>query len=85
VYELIDLGYGRCRMVLASVEGEDRAQAALRRLGVMRIATSYPRIAGQHPVTEEIVVPTARLIVKPLPHRSRGEAIDGLPEHLGAV
>ena len=25
VYELIDLGYGRCRMVLASVEGEDRA------------------------------------------------------------
>src|SRR3984885_3444627 len=48
VYELMDLGYGRCRMVLASVEGEDRAEVALRRLGVMRIATKYPRIAARH-------------------------------------
>jgi ATP phosphoribosyltransferase len=48
VYELMDLGYGRCRMVLASVEGEDRAQEALRRLGVVRIATKYPRVAARH-------------------------------------
>ena len=48
VYELIDLGYGRCRMVLASVEGEDRAEEALRRLGVVRIATKYPRVAARH-------------------------------------
>jgi ATP phosphoribosyltransferase len=48
VYELMDLGYGRCRMVLASVEGEDRAEVALRRLGVVRIATKYPRIAARH-------------------------------------
>jgi ATP phosphoribosyltransferase len=48
VYELLDLGYGRCRMVLASAEGEDRAQEALRRLGVVRIATKYPRIAARH-------------------------------------
>jgi ATP phosphoribosyltransferase len=48
VYELMDLGYGRCRMVLASVEGEDRAEEALRRLGVVRIATKYPRIAARH-------------------------------------
>ena len=48
VYELMDLGYGRCRMVLASVEGEDRAEEALRRLGVVTIATKYPRIAGRH-------------------------------------
>src|ERR1700729_2514559 len=46
--ELMDLGYGRCRMVLASVEGEDRAEVALRRLGVVRIATKYPRIAARH-------------------------------------
>ena len=46
VYELVDLGYGRCTMVLATVAGEDRAAEALRRLGVMRIATKYPRIAG---------------------------------------
>jgi ATP phosphoribosyltransferase len=48
VYELLDLGYGRCTMVLASVEGEDRAAEALRRLGVMRIATKYPRVAARY-------------------------------------
>jgi ATP phosphoribosyltransferase len=46
VFELLDLGFGRCRLVLASVEGEpDPATEALRRLGVMRVATKYPRIA----------------------------------------
>jgi ATP phosphoribosyltransferase len=48
VYELADLGFGRCRMVLAGVAGEDRAAEALRRLGVVRIATKYPRIAARH-------------------------------------
>jgi len=48
VYELLDLGYGRCEMVLAGVAGEDRAAEALRRLGVVRIATKYPRIAAEH-------------------------------------
>jgi ATP phosphoribosyltransferase len=48
VYELVDLGYGRCRMVLASAAGEDRAAEALRRLGVMRVATKYPRIATRY-------------------------------------
>lgn len=49
VFELLDLGYGRCRMVLASVEGEpDPAEEALRRLGVVRVATKYPRIAAAH-------------------------------------
>jgi ATP phosphoribosyltransferase len=48
VYELVDLGFGRCRMILAGVAGEDRAQEALRRLGVVRIATKYPRIAAAH-------------------------------------
>jgi ATP phosphoribosyltransferase len=48
VYELVDLGYGRCRMVLAGVAGEDRAEEALRRLGVMRVATKYPRIAARY-------------------------------------
>jgi ATP phosphoribosyltransferase len=45
VFELADLGYGRCRMVLASEAGVDRGAEALKRLGVMRIATKYPRIA----------------------------------------
>jgi ATP phosphoribosyltransferase len=47
VFELLDLGFGRCRMVLASVDDEpDPAAEALRRLGVMRVATKYPRIAA---------------------------------------
>jgi ATP phosphoribosyltransferase len=48
LYELLDLGYGQCTMVLATVAGEDPAAEALRRLGVMRIATKYPRIATRH-------------------------------------
>jgi ATP phosphoribosyltransferase len=48
VYELVDLGYGPCTMVLATVAGEDLAAEALRRLGVVRIATKYPRIAARH-------------------------------------
>jgi ATP phosphoribosyltransferase len=48
VYELADLGYGRCVMVLASVEGEDRTAEALRHLGVARIATKYPKVAARH-------------------------------------
>jgi ATP phosphoribosyltransferase len=48
LYELRDLGYGRCRMVLATVADEDRAAEALRRLGVVRIATKYPRVAARH-------------------------------------
>ncbi|MEA2210717.1 MAG: phosphoribosyltransferase [Solirubrobacteraceae bacterium] len=48
VYELMDLGYGRCQMVLAGVDGPDRAAEALRRLGVVRVATKYPRIAAMH-------------------------------------
>jgi ATP phosphoribosyltransferase len=48
VYELLDLGYGRCTMVLATTAGEDPAAQALRRLGVMRVATKYPHIAARH-------------------------------------
>ncbi len=48
VYELLDLGFGRCTMVLASKAGPDPAVERLRRLGVMRVATKYPRIAARH-------------------------------------
>ena len=46
VYELLDLGFGRCRMVVAAREGGDPIGDALRRLGRVRIATKYPRIAA---------------------------------------
>src|SRR4051794_37758415 len=49
VVELLDLGYGPCRMVVATVEGDpDPSAEALRRLGVMRVATKYPKIAARY-------------------------------------
>ena len=48
VYELLDLGYGRCRMVLAGRKGDERLGESQRRLGMMRIATKYPRVAERH-------------------------------------
>ena len=48
VFELIDLGFGRCTMVLAARTGNDRLAEAQRRLGMMRIATKYPRIAERY-------------------------------------
>jgi ATP phosphoribosyltransferase len=48
VYELADLGYGRCRMVLAGRKGDTRLGEAQRRLGMMRIASKYPRIAERY-------------------------------------
>ena len=48
VYELLDLRYGPCVMVVATIAGEDRLAEALRRLGVMRVATKYPKTATRH-------------------------------------
>ena len=48
VYELLDLRFGPCVMVVASTAGDDRLDEALRRLGVMRVATKYPRVAARH-------------------------------------
>jgi ATP phosphoribosyltransferase len=48
VYELLDLGFGRCRMVLAGRVGDTRLGESQRRLGMMRIATKYPRTAERH-------------------------------------
>jgi ATP phosphoribosyltransferase len=45
VYELLDLRYGACRMVLAGRRGDASLSESERRLGAMRIATKYPRIA----------------------------------------
>jgi ATP phosphoribosyltransferase len=48
VYELLDLDYGRCRMVLAGRKGDQSLGESERRLGMMRVATKYPRIAERH-------------------------------------
>ena len=48
VYELLDLGFGACRMMVAVHEDGDPLAESLRRLGRVRIATKYPRIAAAH-------------------------------------
>jgi ATP phosphoribosyltransferase len=48
VYELLDLRYGSCRMVLAGRKGDERLGESERRLGAMRIATKYPRTAERY-------------------------------------
>ena len=48
VYELLDLGFGECRMVVATVGGPDPTAEALRRLGVVRVATKYPKITRRY-------------------------------------
>ena len=47
VYELLDLGFGRCRMVVAAPAGQDALGRSLRRLGRVRVATKYPRVAAR--------------------------------------
>ncbi len=46
LYELLDLGYGGCRMVVAAPAGSDAMAESLRRLGTVRVATKYPRVAS---------------------------------------
>jgi ATP phosphoribosyltransferase len=48
VYELLDLGFGACRMVLAGRRGDESLGEAERRLGTIRIATKYPRTAERY-------------------------------------
>lgn len=46
VYELVDLGFGFCSMVVAvPEESAATADQAMRRRGVLRVATKYPRLA----------------------------------------
>jgi ATP phosphoribosyltransferase len=48
VYELLDLRYGHCRMVVATRVGNHFADELERRLGAIRIATKYPRTASRY-------------------------------------
>ena len=44
VYEPVDLGFGRCRLVVARKRGAADAAAA----STVRVATKYPRVASAH-------------------------------------
>jgi len=48
LYELLDLGFGECRMVYATPAGEDPTPAAIEHLGAVRVATKYPVSATAH-------------------------------------
>lgn len=49
LYELVDLNFGACRMIVAIVEGDEHAtEAQLRRRGSLRIATKYPKITEKY-------------------------------------
>jgi ATP phosphoribosyltransferase len=48
VYELLDLDYGRCRMVVAARKDDRVVDELERRLGAIRIATKYPRAAASY-------------------------------------
>jgi ATP phosphoribosyltransferase len=48
VYELADLGYGHCEMVVATRAGNRFAEELERRLGAIRIATKYPHVATSY-------------------------------------
>ena len=48
VYELVDLGYGHCRMIVAAPADAAPLEESMRRRGLVRIATKYPSIAMRH-------------------------------------
>lgn len=49
VVEMVDLGFGACRFVVAEPEGGSAAVAEhYRHHGVIRVATKYPRITEMH-------------------------------------
>lgn len=45
VYELLDLRFGACRMIYATVAGDDPTPGVMERLGAVRVATKYPNAA----------------------------------------
>lgn len=49
VVELLDLGFGRCRFVLAGLEGQDDpVRAMYGHLGQVRVATKYPNVTSAY-------------------------------------
>jgi ATP phosphoribosyltransferase len=55
VYEPLDLGFGRCRLVVARLQGCPGGA------GFARVATKYPRVAARHFLERGISVEVVRL------------------------
>lgn len=62
VVEMVDLRFGACRFVVAEPENAPRSVAELyRHLGVIRVATKYPRITEAHYVSRGLQVELVKL------------------------
>jgi len=62
VVEMADLGYGACRFVVAEPEDAPRSIAEIyRHLGVIRVATKYPRITEAHYAARGLQVEIVKL------------------------
>ena len=62
VLELVDLGYGACRFVVAAPAGSlDRSMDEYRHLGSLEVATKYVRVAERHFERRGIQVEIIRL------------------------
>jgi len=62
VIEVADLRFGGCRFVVAELEGtEHTVEEAYRHLGVLRVATKYPRVTEAHFAAKGIPVEIVKL------------------------
>lgn len=62
VTEIADLGFGACRFVVAEPQGRaDTIEEQYRRVGVVRVATKYPRITEAHFARRGVQVEIIRL------------------------
>jgi ATP phosphoribosyltransferase regulatory subunit len=62
VVELVDLGFGVCRFVVAAPAGSlDRSRDEYRHLGSLEVATKYPKVAQRHFDARGIQVEIIRL------------------------
>ncbi len=61
VVELIDLGFGACRFVVAQAEDAPDLGERYGHLGVLRVATKYPNIAEQHFAARGVQVEIVKL------------------------
>lgn len=60
--EMVDLGFGACRFVVAEPEDADgTVDEQYRHLGVMRVATKYPRVTERHFAEQGVQVEIVKL------------------------
>lgn len=61
VVELLDLGFGGCRFVVAGPADDDDLAKRYAQVGVLRVATKYPRITAAHYAERGVQVEIVKL------------------------